>query len=466
MKVIDRYLAKETVRFALIALLSVVVIYLLVDLFEELNYFTSRKVALPVVLLYYAYSLPAAVTLLYPVSLLLAVAVVYGQMVRHRELHALESAGVRAQRLFAPAIVVGLATVALYLAGNEWVAVPANARLSDLRRFTIDKRTAPKTEKRRDLYFVGEGGRVFFVQEFESDGLMRNFSVEELGLDRRVRRRIDGREARYRDRAWVGYGVTVRVFAADGTEQLTSHDTLLLSGIEDRPDAFLGALRPVQETSTRDLRRYIAKLRRAGEETAKEEVEYHYRLSYSIIGLVVVLIGLPTAIMLKRGGVMFGLGLSLLVSFLYWGAVQMSRAYGTSHVISPALSAWLPNIVFGAAALFLLVRVDKLQVGYDRSLRHCRRQYLTYFLLSVLAALLGVLPVPLLRFMMGAAFVVLSVAFLWHFYRALGLAGYRGRSRVIATGVVAVLPFVVNVPLFVFDLKMYRLIRQPKRDEA
>ena len=126
MKVMDRHLAREVVRFALIALTSVVVIYLLVDLFEELNYFTSRKATVFNVLLYYLYSLPSAITLLYPVSCLLGVFLVYGQMVRHRELHALESSGVSAIRLFMPAVGVGLASVVIYLVGHEFVTIPAN----------------------------------------------------------------------------------------------------------------------------------------------------------------------------------------------------------------------------------------------------------------------------------------------------------------------------------------------------
>ena len=77
------------------------------------------------------------------------------------------------------------------------------------------------------------------------------------------------------------------------------------------------------------------------------------------IGLVVVLLGLPLSVRLRRGGVMFGLGLGLLLSFMYWGAIQTSRAFGTSHVISAALAAWLPNIVFGAFALILVLNVDR-----------------------------------------------------------------------------------------------------------
>ncbi|OYD14854.1 hypothetical protein CH330_07365 [candidate division WOR-3 bacterium JGI_Cruoil_03_51_56] len=357
MKIVDRHILKEMVKFAFLALLSVVVIYLLIDLFEELNYFTTRKVSFFNILLYYVYSLPSAVVLLYPVSLLLAVFLVYGQLTRYLELHALESAGISAVRLFVPAIALGLVTVFVYLVGNEFVAIPCNARLSDLRKYTIEKRAVPEAQKRGDVHFVGEGGRVFFIKEFKSSGVMHNFSVEELGPNRKLRRRIDGREAFYQDSSWVGHDVTVRVFGIDGIEKLVRYDTLVMKDITETPTDFVQSPRPVCETSTLALRQSIERMRRAGKDVAKEEVEYHYRFSYSLVGFLVVLLGLPLSIQLRRGGVMFGLGLGLLVSFLYWGAIQTSRAYGTSHMISPALAAWLPDIVFGAVAVILIFNV-------------------------------------------------------------------------------------------------------------
>lgn len=357
MKTLDRWLTREVVRFTLIALLSVVAIYLLIDLFEELSYFTSRRTGLPVILLHYLYSTPSAVSLLYPVSLLLAVFVVYGQMVRYRELHALESAGVRATRIFLPAAGIALLTVFGYLAANEFITIPANAALSDLRRLRIERRAPEPVGKRRDVNFVGDAGRVYSVRELEAGGAMRGLSIKRLDAERRVVERIDARAAVYRDSTWIAFDVTRREFDADGRETLTRHDTLALLGVTETPEDFGWSPRPIQETSTRQLRRYIRRLSRAGEDVAEKEVEYHYRFSYSLIGLIIVLLGLPLSVRMRRGGVMFGLGLGLLVSFLFWGAIQLSRAYGTSHVISPALAAWLPNIIFGGIAALLWIGV-------------------------------------------------------------------------------------------------------------
>ncbi len=359
MKILDRHLLKELVRFAMLAVGSVVAIYLLIDLFEELSYFTARKTGLGTILLYYFYSLPSAISLLYPVSMVLAVFMVYGQLTRNRELHALESAGVSILRLFAPAIGLGLGSMVLYLAANEFITIPFNARLSDLRRLKIERRQSSQVQQRQNLYFVGEEGRVFYIRELSSDGVMKNFSVCELGTDRRVKRRFDVGEAVWRDRVWHGRDVNVRTFDPLGNEALQHYDSLDLGVIRETPTDFASTSRPVEETSTRALRSFIGRMKRAGENVAREEVEYYYRFSYSLIGLVVVLLGLPLSVRLRRGGVMFGLGLGLLLSFLYWGAIQTSRAFGTSHVISTSLSAWLPNIAFGTIALALVLNVDR-----------------------------------------------------------------------------------------------------------
>ncbi|MGQ9677927.1 MAG: LptF/LptG family permease [bacterium] len=361
MKIIYRYLFYELIKFTLLALLTVVTIYLLIDLFEELSYFTSRNVSLLVLLRYYFYTLPNAIVLLYPVSLILAVFVVYGQMMSNNEISALKSAGVIIYRLFSPAVVIGVGSGVLYLLGNEFITIPFNRRLSDLRRYVIEKRSAPVEERRSDVYRVN-GNRVFWTREWQktNDKLTLNkFLFLELDRERRVVQRIDGETADYYNGVWLGRDFSRREFLADGKEIFKLVEQENLNVFNFSPEEWLLPMRPVEETSTLLLRRYISQMKNAGENVVREEVEYHYRFSYALIGLIVVLLGLPLSVKLRRGGVMLGLGLGLLFSFLYWGAIQTCRAFGGAHIISPPLSAWLPNIIFGLGAATLLFRVER-----------------------------------------------------------------------------------------------------------
>lgn len=361
MKIIYRHIFYELIKFTFLALLSVVTIYLLIDLFEELSYFTSRKVSLLVLFRYYFYSLPSAIALLFPVSLILAVFVVYGQMTRDNEISALKSAGVKIYRLFLPGIIIGGGTGIFYFLGSEFITIPFNRRLSDLRRYVIEKRSAPVEERRVDVYRV-DGNRVFWAREWGKTAersTLKNFFLLELNKDRRVMWRIDGETATYYNGRWFGSKLAQREFLSDGREIFRSVEERDLGVLNFSPDEWLLPMRPVEETSTPLLRRYISKMKNAGENVAHEEVEYHYRFSYALIGLIVVLLGLPLSVKLRRGGVMLGLGLGLLFSFLYWGAIQTCRAFGGAHIISPALSAWLPNMIFGFGATILLFKVER-----------------------------------------------------------------------------------------------------------
>ncbi len=100
-------------------------------------------------------------------------------------------------------------------------------------------------------------------------------------------------------------------------------------------------------------------MKRVGERVNKEEVEFNYRFADAFIGLIVILLALPLSIRLRKGGVMLGLGLGLLFSFLYWGFIQVAKAFGYVGAFSPVVSAWLPNITFSLVAVFFLTQVRR-----------------------------------------------------------------------------------------------------------
>lgn len=357
MKIIDRLILKEFIKFSILALICVVMLYNLIDLFEELSYFTRRRVNILTVLEYYAYLTPQAVTLLLPVALILATFLVYGMMTRHREIYAYLSAGVSIFRIFRIVFIIGAISVLGLFAHREWIEIPFAQRLANLKYYKIEKRGKQESQKRRDIYYVGEQGKIYFIREFESSGILRNFYVSELDKNRKTTRRIDVAEARYRNGIWYGKDVYVRDFVGEATEKLAHYDSLPLVSLTEKPEDFITEIRPIEETPTLDLYRYLKKMKCAGEQVNKEEVEFNFRFANAFIGFVVILLGLPLSIRLRRGGVMLGLGLGLLFSFLYWGLIQVAKAFGYVGAMNPFMSAWLPNFIFGLIACYFFVRL-------------------------------------------------------------------------------------------------------------
>jgi lipopolysaccharide export system permease protein len=54
---------------------------------------------------------------------------------------------------------------------------------------------------------------------------------------------------------------------------------------------------------------------------------------------------------------MYGIGLGIVLALVYWIAMSVFGAIGASGVIHPLLAAWAPNILFAAAAAYLLLTV-------------------------------------------------------------------------------------------------------------
>ena len=55
-----------------------------------------------------------------------------------------------------------------------------------------------------------------------------------------------------------------------------------------------------------------------------------------------------------RRGALYGIGVGIVLAMVYWTANNLFGAIGEAGILSPALAAWAPNILFGAGAAYLL----------------------------------------------------------------------------------------------------------------
>jgi lipopolysaccharide export LptBFGC system permease protein LptF len=153
--------------------------------------------------------------------------------------------------------------------------------------------------------------------------------------------------------------VTQREFDTLGNETIQEHDRLTLTTLSEKPGDFLRRTKPLEEMNFLEIANFISKRSRAGQDVAEEKVELYYRFSYPIITIIVLLITLPLSVVLKRGGIAIGLGISIIIAFVYWGMIQTCRAYGVAGVMDPVIAAWLPNIFFGAVGIVMIFRVPR-----------------------------------------------------------------------------------------------------------
>jgi lipopolysaccharide export system permease protein len=105
-----------------------------------------------------------------------------------------------------------------------------------------------------------------------------------------------------------------------------------------------------------ETRNYIRMLKRGGKDVRKMMIDYYGQYAYPFANLIVVLFGVPFASIRKKGGIAIQIGAAMVISFFYLIFTKFGQEIGYAADIDPVLSAWMANIVFFTAGMFVLFR--------------------------------------------------------------------------------------------------------------
>ena len=110
----------------------------------------------------------------------------------------------------------------------------------------------------------------------------------------------------------------------------------------------------------RDLGQYIERRRAEGHKAYEERVLWHQQLAIPFASFIFVLLAAPLGLKPRREGCSAtGMGLSVVIIFIYYGIMTLGDALGGQGTISPWLGAWGQNIIFLAAGLVMLYKIGE-----------------------------------------------------------------------------------------------------------
>jgi len=359
MKVINSYVLKSFVKYLFICLAVLIFIYVVINLFDNLGKFLAKDALAKDILIYYLYLTPSYIVLLIPVASIMAVFFIFGIMTKNKELVALKTCGLNTNRLFYLILSAGIVICLLSFTFQETVGVWSQARLFTHQQEKIDKRPKRPQSSRSNFFYQGEDDWVYFIKRFDASTQRINVVILwQISRENRIKKRIDADAAIY-DGSWKFSEAIFREFDDEGNETVKTYKVLEMPELKEKPEDFLKRIKPLEEMNFMEIYRFVQKRARAGENVVKEEVELNYRFSYPIITIIILLITLPLSVVLKKGGVAIGLGISIALAFTYWGLIQSCRAYGVAGLMDPVLAAWFPNMLFGIVGIVLIFKVPR-----------------------------------------------------------------------------------------------------------
>jgi lipopolysaccharide export system permease protein len=357
-RILDRYVLREFLGYLALGISGFIVIFVVVDLFEKISVFLDHRAPLGLVLRFYLYRAPEVVVLALPVSLLLATFLALGQLNKFGELSAMRAAGLPLLVILRPVFAVAFAAAMVALLIGELVAPAATRERDRIYDEQIQRARRDVARERAEVTYLGTGGRMYYIRLYLiHEQRMHETSVLTFSQGRLVSR-IDAAEATWDGDQWVFTSGWIRRFEA-GREEAQAFDRLAVPELEERPRDFAKeGLKPA-EMNFVQLQGYIARLRASGLRVASYLVDLHLKLSFPLFNVIVVMIGASVATRLRLQSAAIGFGFSVVIAFVYWGFMQLGKALGHSGLVSPYLAAWMGDVVFGIAAVLLLLQAQR-----------------------------------------------------------------------------------------------------------
>ncbi|MEX2157410.1 MAG: LptF/LptG family permease [Gemmatimonadales bacterium] len=359
---LDRYVLREWLRVFLVTLVGFPILVIVIDLTDRLDQYMGRGIAPRAVALSYVFDLPEKMFLVLPVAVLFATVFTVGVLGRHSELTAAKASGISFHRVVRPLF---LAAGGAFIAGlvlGELAPVATTRRLE-----LLGERAIRSTTARYNFVYRADGGWVYAIRALE----LTNREMLDPVLEREGTGPayptilLAAQRAVYSDSAvpdharphrWTLHRGALRFLTAGGPEGefAFAFDSLRTRVIRERPSDLLAEPKAPDEMRYAELGRYIDALTRSGSNAKKLQVERALKIAIPFTCLLIALFGAPLAISTPKSGPAWGVAASLATTFIVLLMFQLAKAVGAGGVLPPALAAWLPNILVGVAAVYLL----------------------------------------------------------------------------------------------------------------
>ena len=127
--------------------------------------------------------------------------------------------------------------------------------------------------------------------------------------------------------------------------------------LPEGPEVFVRPVRKPEEMSYWQLKRYAERVRIEGYDDTEYLVDMNIKLALPLVNLLMLLIGIPVALGIKRGGTPLAVSLGVGFCFLYLINLGFLRSLGLSGMLPPVLAAWSANVIFFFLGIYMMMRL-------------------------------------------------------------------------------------------------------------
>jgi lipopolysaccharide export system permease protein len=354
---LDRYVVREFLGpfFLCIAAFTLMLISQL--LFEMSDLIFIKRVPVGEVAKMVFYKLPHLFVMSFPVAALYGCLASLGRLVKDNEITVVRSFGVRFTRFIIPVLVLGLLVAGLTYQTNERVVPWANQKFQTMWRQVVLKEDVPRVQQ--NLFFKGQDSQFFYIRRVDPN----RQSFQDILIYQLPRTGfpsiISAREGRYEENVWTLIDGVSTELDRGGLVVSERKFTELEIVTAEPADLYLSGYKTSDEMSRKELAEHITRFQKSGLQVRSFVVDYHMKLSLPLSSFLFVFMAAPLSLFSARGGKAFGVVASVAMAFVYYILSAVSRSLGANEFLPELMAAWLPNCVFAACGLALLLWAER-----------------------------------------------------------------------------------------------------------
>src|ERR1700726_370538 len=364
MRILTRYILREVTSHALIGAAIFTFVLFTRDLGRILELVVRASAPLPSVAEIFFYTVPLALTYTLPMSVLVGILIGLSRLAADSEITAMRASGMgvwsflRVLSIFVVAAWIFAMVNGLYLAPKSQAAL---TRLEDqLKGAQVSFEVQPR------VFYEGFPKVVLYVQDVHSAqgaAVWKGVFLADItdAANPRITLAQQGilvAEGQDRLHLHLTNGSTHESYPkeADKYQISTFHETdipIELPSSENRTEEQI----PVRAVGTWALRDRAAHVDAVSARWYL--IEFHSRFALPTACLVLAMVGIPLGLSSKKSGKSGGFVLTIVLVFVYYFISLLGVSLAKQGRVGPAFGAWLANLVFFAAALFLLLQAER-----------------------------------------------------------------------------------------------------------
>ncbi|WP_448872374.1 LptF/LptG family permease [Desulfobulbus propionicus] len=359
MILLHRYILAHFIRNLGMIMAGFISLYILIDFFEKIDNFMETGKPLSLVATFFAANIPFILDLMSPVCILLAGVVTLGVLNHSNELIALKACGIPLKKITLPIIGASIVCILLFLAMVQVVLPKTVALTNEIWNKEVRGKVPLGIYRNGRYYYRGDRGFYSFARPDPQRNHFTNFSYTIWDGRYDGESLISAESASWSPKGWTLHNGQIQR-AAGGERMTTEVFKERQFDFSEKPDDFFVPAYRSMELSLVQLYQETLNTRSSVEHN-KALTNFYGRISYTLLGLPLLLLGLPLLLIVYRT---WGRDLSLAIpvscgmAFVCWGIYTTLQSLARAGYMPPLVAALSVHLAVGCVGFFLLVRED------------------------------------------------------------------------------------------------------------